>query len=161
MNNPLRLLIDTNVWLDSYLPERVNHEKSLEMLRLATAKEAALLFGVTKLETLFYLLAHEFKSVIKREKGSVSAHDAAIAQTFAWGCIDNVREIATAVGADEADIWLACKYRTINNDLEDNMVFAAAERAQADYVVTWDDDMLKSPLAKVATPSQIVEILKL
>jgi len=51
------------------------------------------------------------------------------------------------VGADEADVWLAAKYRALNEDLEDNLVLAAANRAKADYLITNDTQLIaKSPV---------------
>ena len=59
-------------------------------------------------------------------------------RAFAWGCIESIRELGTAVGVDTADLWLASKYRSIGSDFEDNVLLAAAKRSNADFIVTWD-----------------------
>ena len=54
-----------------------------------------------------------------------------------------MRKQATAVGADESDLWTACNLRSVHNDLEDNLVVAAAQRADATYLVTNDEALIK------------------
>ena len=63
------------------------------------------------------------------------------------------------VGADESDVWLAKKHRGVHGDFEGNLVVAAALRADADYIVTNDEDLLKhSPVATV-TPQAFVALM--
>lgn len=119
------------------------------------------MFGASKLETIFYVLVAEAKRLIRHEKGLVEERDAAAARAFAWGCIQNMQEIATAVGMDASDIWLANKYRSVGSDLEDNILLAAAQRSHADYVVTWDAQLLRTPVARTADPVQLCAVLSM
>ena len=159
MDEPLKILVDSNVWIDIYLGYRTNHEASLDFLRTAHRSHATLLYGVTKLETVFYVLANEMKKADQREGREIDARAAGACRAFAWGCIENIREIASAIGADEADVWLASKYRSISDDFEDNMVLSAAERGRADYLVTWDDQLLDAPTVRTASPLQMRALL--
>lgn len=59
--------------------------------------------------------------------------------------------MATCVGADESDIWLAKKNHAIHRDFEDDLIIAAVQRADADYLVTSDIELIKH--APVATLS--------
>ena len=60
-------------------------------------------------------------------------------------------EIATAVACDQADVWMARKQRCLHEDYEDNLVVAAAQRANADCLVTNDQNLLKhSPAAALS-----------
>ena len=48
-------------------------------------------------------------------------------------------------------VWLACKYRQVHDDFEDDLLIAAAQRAQADYLVTNDERLLKhAPVAALS-----------
>lgn len=85
---------------------------------------------------MLYVLENEFKRAARRELGSVDEHVAAAAKKAALGCMRNMSEIATAVGADASDAWLANKYLSMHLDFEDNLVLAACRRAQVDYLVT-------------------------
>lgn len=161
MAEQLRILVDSCVWIDTYLGDHPRHDESLDFLRSAREADALLLYGASKLESIFYVLIAEVKRAVRAEKGTLGESDVAAIRSFAWGCVENIRSCATAVGVDEADIWLAEKYRSLCLDLEDNLVFAAAKRAQADYVVSWDQTLLGSPLAKTATPVEMSRILAL
>ena len=54
-----------------------------------------------------------------------------------------MRDIACAVAADESDIWMACRQRALTDDLEDNLVIAAAQRARARFLATNDATLLR------------------
>lgn len=161
MNSETRILVDSCVWVDSYLGNHPKHDESFLFIRDAYAAGATLLYGASKLESMFYVLVAEAKRLVQAEKGAVSETDAAAARSFAWGCVENVRSCATAVGVDEADIWLASKYRAFGADFEDNMLLASAHRAQADYLVTWDKVLLRAPTVRTATPTDMRIVLSL
>ena len=161
MGSELKILIDSCVWVDSYLGDHPRHDESVAFIQEAYESGAQLLFGASKLETVFSVLTAEVKRMIRREKGIVEESDAAAVRAFAWGCVENIRSYATAIGMDDSDLWLASKYRSINSDLEDNVLLAAAQRADVDYVVTWDKDVLRIPVIKGANPAQMRELLKL
>lgn len=161
MSSKRKILVDSCVWIDSYLGDHPRHDESLAFLRKAYDCGVQLLYGASKLETVFYVLAAEAKRLVRLEKGQVGEHDALAARAFAWGCIENMRSFATAVGVDESDIWLASKYRSINPDLEDNVLLAAAQKSGAEYVVTWDAGVLRTPIAKTADPIQMQTLLSL
>lgn len=60
---------------------------------------------------------------------------------------------------DEADLWLACRYRTLTWDLEDNVVLAAAQRAEADYLVTSDRALIQRATVAVLAPGDMTAVL--
>ena len=155
------LLIDTNVWLGNYLPSRRGHDECRTFLRVAREHDASLLYPAPILKDVFYLIGQEFKRQVQLEKGAVSEEDAGIIRRLAWGCIDNMRELATAVGVDESDIWLACKYRTLSGDLEDNVVIAAAQRAKADHLVTLDQALVRKAPVSALSPQDMTTLLEL
>ena len=161
MADGLSLLVDSCVWVDSYLGDHPRHDESLAFLSKARECGATLLYGASKLETMFYILSAEMKRIVKADKGDVSEADAHAARAFAWGCIENIRELGTAVGVDTADLWLASKYRSIGGDFEDNVLLAAAKRSNAGFIVTWDRVLCTTPVAKVATPADMLAVLDL
>lgn len=82
---------------------------------------------------------------------TLSEGQAGAISAYAAACVANMDEIATAVGADSSDVWLARKYRRIHADFEDCMVLAAAQRAKADYLVTSDEALLRhAPVAALS-----------
>ena len=145
--NPI-VVVDTNVWLDNYLADRPHAARSREFVLQARKRGVQLAYPVHCLNDIFLLIQAHLKR-LARENGELSDADALAIREIAWACIENMREFATAVGADEADAWKACKYRRLTNDLEDNFVLAAAERASADFLVTNDQAQSQSVVAAV------------
>lgn len=47
-------------------------------------------------------------------------------------------QLATPVPCDLSDIWMASRQRELHSDYEDDLIIAAAMRAQADLLVTND-----------------------
>ncbi|MDO4502225.1 MAG: PIN domain-containing protein [Coriobacteriia bacterium] len=158
-SQPLRILIDTNVWLDNYLSFRPNSKASRLFIEAALRRGAELIYPVHCLKDVFFLIQRS----LKREScasGSPTEEDYQSIQRITWSCIDNMRSLATAVGADEADAWTCAKRKYALPDLEDSMVVSAAERAQASLIVTNDAQLIhQSPLA-ACTPKQALLFLQ-
>ena len=80
MADGLSLLVDSCVWVDSYLGDHPRHDESLAFLSKARECGTTLLYGASKLETMFYILNAEVKRLVKADKGDVSEADAHAAQ---------------------------------------------------------------------------------
>lgn len=157
---PLRLLVDTNVWIDYFLGTRAGYASACSFVNAAHEAEAQLLYPASSLKDIFYLLTRELKRISYSEREELSPGDAEAIRRIAWGCVDNVRELAVAVGVDESDLWLACKYRTLTWDLEDNVVLAAAKRSEADYLVTNDRALRERSTVAALSPADMVKVLR-
>lgn len=157
---PLRILLDTNVLLDEYLPFRAGSQASRDLIVFAQERGHDLFYPARVLVDVHYQIAHALKEQVRHERGVLSEEDAAAVQRIAWGCIDNLCEMCTAVGIDESDVWLARKYRSFNGDLEDNFVLTAAERLQADYLVTNDQKLLRKATVAALMPEDLLNLLK-
>lgn len=71
-------------------------------------------------------------------------------------------EIATAVGCDQSDVWLARKRRRLHGDFEDNLVLSAADRAKADLFVTNDEQLLRhAPVAAMGVRDAVAYLQSL
>ena len=145
----LKVLLDTNIWVDYYSSAREGHADATSLVALATQAGADLLYAIPTSKDLFYLVSSDFKAWTRRQCGGMLTHEQAAAATeVAWGCLDNMTQVATAVGCDVSDVWTARKRKRLHADYEDNLVLAAAERACADLLVTNDEQLLKhAPVA--------------
>lgn len=147
----LKLLIDTNVWLDFYLGYRQGSKDAARFLSAARNAGAQLLYPASSLKDFFFLIVASLKQKAREDGDALDEGTIAAIRTIAWGCVDSLREISNAVGLDESDLWLACKYRKVTWDLEDNVVLAAAKRVDADCLVTSDRALAeKAPLMALA-----------
>lgn len=156
-----RLLLDTNVWLDAFLPERVPKSAAQKLIALALRRNVELLYPVHIVPDVFYLAFIDIKRLLRGQGPDELIAQAA--RTTAWEYVNGMREVASAVGADNSDVWLASKLEALHGDIEDNLVLAAAKRARADYLVTSDRRLLShAPLAGVVAlpPEDMLAVLQ-
>ena len=156
---PSRLLLDTNVWLDAFVESRAGHFDAKQLLGHASAAKISLLYSPISLKDVEYIAAASFKRDVRVQGGIVDESCAVVARQFAWSCVQNMRRIATAVGADESDLWLAEKYHKIHPDFEDDLILAAAKRCNPDYLVTRDRRLLEHAVVPALTPSDVLTLL--
>ena len=156
----LKLLIDTNVWIDNYDGSRSGCRTARSMFVMTGRKDATLLYPVHVIKDVYYILCATLKRRIRDDRGRLEDKDAAIAEEIAWGCVRSMREIATAVGADESDLWLAEKHHKMHHDLEDDLVLAAATRAKADFLVTSDERLLRKATVAALSPADMLAYLE-
>ena len=152
--NQLRILVDTNVWVDQFLPLRPGQQDSLRLVERACDVDALLLYPACILKDVFYIINSESKRLVREKLGALSEVDTLAARTYAWGCIEAIQGLALPVDTTLIDIRMASIWRNVNGDFEDNLVRAAAERAGADLVVTWDKGLLSNRVMPVVTPAQ-------
>ena len=155
------MLLDTNVWLDAFLPERVACSAAHELISLALRLDVNLLYPVHIVPDVFYLSLIDVKRLLKGQGSDELVAQAA--RSTAWEYVNAMRNAATAVGADGSDVWLASKWEQLHDDIEDNLVLAAAKRARADYLVTSDRRLLAhAALAGVAavSPEDMLGVLE-
>lgn len=161
MSQPVSMLLDTNVWLDAFLPGRKLADSVRRLISLAQRADAVIYYPVHTMPDVFYLSFIGVKRLLHGQADDEVV--AAAARTTAWELVNTMRDIAVAVGSDQADVWLACKSEHIHNDVEDNLVLAAMKRSKADYLVTSDKRLIAhAPLASVAavTPEDMLRVLE-
>lgn len=86
------LLVDTNVWLDCFLPNRPGHDEAIALVLFAYEHEYPLLYPAAILKDVFYLTANAFKRDTRNETGKLTQREAAAATEIAWGCVNSMRE---------------------------------------------------------------------
>ncbi len=161
MSDERVLLLDTNVWLSNYLPSRPNHDLAKELVANALAKNVTLLYPIHSANDIFYIVASDMKKLYRMENdGEMNSRVASAANAAAWGCINNLGEVALAVGADLSDVWVAQKQRRLHSDFEDDMVIAAAVRSKADLLVTEDKKLAANAPVATADVAKALEWLE-
>ena len=139
----LKLLIDTNVWLDYFLARTNATEPTAELLsRAAEAEDIVLFSSSLSVKDVYYVLGRTMKADARRE-GALTPEAIAGADETAWACVRLIRQksIIASVGADEVFDSFVFKYH--HNDFEDDLMLGVANRIDADYVVTEDKNLIK------------------
>lgn len=98
----LKLLIDTNVWLDYFLARTNATRPIVELLsRAAEAEDIVLFSSSLSVKDVYYILGRTMKADTRREGLSLEA--IAGADETAWACVRLIRQksIIASVGADE------------------------------------------------------------
>lgn len=143
MSGAPTLLLDTNIWLDVYDGERKGNLRACALIGRANEKGAVLAYSVSSLKDMYYSLGNLMKRRIRAAGETITAERALSAEATAWACVENMQELATPVGVDLSDVWLAGKYRELHRDFEDTLIAAAAARCKADVLVTNDERFLR------------------
>ena len=74
--------------------------------------------------------------------------------------MEDLHELATAVATDDTDVLTALKFRSLSEDLGDNLVLVAAQRAGVDYLVTSDNVMLNKATVAALAPQDMLSVLE-
>ena len=91
MSLPLKLLVDTNVWVDYFLERRPEaHEAAMGFVAEATAADAALYTSSATMPDLFFLLCQETKRYLREHGEPVDERFAAAVRESAWSSVRNV-----------------------------------------------------------------------
>ena len=156
----LRLVIDTNVWLDYFLNNRPGTEWSAKLIRRGLRDDVLLLYAPHAIQDVFYNVGLAYKRGLREDGVELDETWAQAIASQAWDCARTMSEIATMAGMDVGDLWLAFKYRDLQPDLEDDVVIAVAQRVKADYLVTNDKALIaKSPIATLS-PKDMLAVLQ-
>ena len=158
MPNLNTLLLDTNVWVSYFLEQDEAHEEAARLVERAACDDVNLAYTATTLKDVFYIIPRRIRACAIAEGVDVRG------VTFtpvAWSCVERMTEIAVAVGQSLPECSLAWMLRGEHPDLEDNLIFAAAETSNADFVVTYDRQMLEHFSPACITPAQAIRMLVL
>lgn len=157
--NPPCILLDTNVWLERYLPGRAQQATVNTLFDEMLAAECALAFPAQSALDVYQRVGREHK-LWARKQGVLTDAMAKAIKRLAWDCVDDMQALATPIPVDGSDFYLACKHRDIHNDLEDDLVIAACQKAHANYLVTLDRKLLAHAPVEAVTPSDMLELLR-
>lgn len=148
----MKFVLDTNVLIDYCINERPEKTTAIQLISELTNNNHTILAPANIVNDFFYIINNLFaRQVFKLEANVITQ--------ATWGLFDIIKDVVGFVGCDESDIFIAEKLRNKNDDLEDNLIVAAAIRADANYLVTNDKNLLKKQLVPTKTPKQIIELL--
>lgn len=146
---PLKLLIDTNVWIDYFLSRSSECRQATELLVRAGESESVALYVVShSIKDIAYILASTMKEQARRCAGELTEEAAAAAREVSWGCVRNMLDQAIVIPVGQTEILQAFTYKAVHDDLEDDILLGAAYRAGIDCIVTHDKRLAqRSPIA--------------
>ena len=150
-------LVDTNVWIDYFMASEPHYREILSFFEAVDQHGGTLLYAPTTLKDVFFLIPR----ILRREAIATGEIEETSFAPAAWACVRTMTEIAVAAPLSLPECDLAWMLRTTHGDLEDNLVIAAAETCNADYVVSYDRAMLEHFSPACITPEQADKLLSI
>lgn len=143
-----RLLVNTDVWVDFFDQTRAGNAAADQFVRCSIERGDILLYSISTAQSLYYAMWAAAKRMLRAMYGELTHPMRSAAEGMAWDCVRSLGEIATCVGSDKSDLWLAEKSHGLRRDLEDDLVIAAAQRIGVHALVTTDGELLRrAPIA--------------
>ena len=150
-------LVDTNVWIDYFMASEPYYEAVLSFFEAVDRCGGTLLFAPTTLKDVFFLVPR----ILRREALAAGQLEETSFGPVAWACVQTMTEIAAAAPLSLPECDLAWMLRARHKDLEDNLVIAAAETCNADYVVSYDRELIEHFSPACITPEQANNLLSI
>lgn len=158
---PVKLLLDTNVWLDFFLARTPGHQAASELLELAEGSERIALYTSSlSIKDLAYLLERDMKAGAREAGVSVTGQVSAAARETAWGCVRLVLEQSLIVPVGHPEVLQAFTLKSVHDDLEDDLLLGSAYRAGVDYLVTYDTKLARRSPVTCVTVCEALEIAR-
>lgn len=130
------ILLDTNILLDSVIPNRPQHDEALALLRWCNGSGDYGFAAATSFNDAYYILCRAYSEAIARE------------------ALENLLGLVAVapVSAEECDRSL----RSNEPDFEDGLVRACAELNGADFIITRDEDAFVGSKVKSVTAKEFL-----
>lgn len=136
---PLKILVDTNIWLDYFLVRGAHHDAVNTFIARVHEREDIVLFIPSlSLKDLAYQLASLMKHDARRAGKDITPDIAAAAREVSWGCIRAVLEKSLVALVGRAEVLGAFTYKHVHDDFEDDLVLSALDAIDADFLMTHD-----------------------
>ena len=156
---PLRLLLDTNVWVDYFCGWRPRHKEAFCLINSAIEDRATLFYLAGGLKDVYYLVAAEQKRHLVADGLELTEGNARAINQIALRSIDAMQDISSPVPLDLRTIWLGRKLESTCSDFEDCLVLGACELAEVDFLVTSDEKLRSRATVAALSPADMTSYL--
>lgn len=158
---PRKIFVDTNIWIDYYLDRnRHAHEVASSLVAEALARGAVLYTSTAALSDIFFILCQETKRLLRKDGVTIDSGMVAAVRESAWATLRSLMELSILVPVSKSETLRAMTYRPLHDDFEDDLVLAAAVRADVDCVVTADVSLVKHAPLACLTPEDLLALLR-
>jgi len=123
----MRILIDTNAVLDTFLVREPHNQYSDEIFDLVADNIITGYVNASSITDIYYVLRKKFNDTDSRNK------------------IETLLDVLHVIGVTKSELLTALKSSI--PDFEDALVTACAEKTELDYIVTRDREFLNLPIA--------------
>lgn len=161
MSDSIKILLDANIWMDLYFPDRAGHACANELIDLAFSMDADVHYAANTITDVFFLARATQKQALRSEGLELTDGLSSAANEIAWGCIRNMYEVASPIPTSIPVLFLATKMKDVHPDFEDDVILASAQTADIDFLVTNDKGLLAKAIVPALSCEDMVAYLKL
>lgn len=160
ISHPIKILIDTNIWLDYFLARGSHHDAvSTFIARACEREDITLYIPSLSLKDIAYQLASLMKLDARRAGKDITPDIAAAAREVSWGCVRNVHEKALVAPIGRTEVLGAFTYKRIHDDFEDDLVLASLDAAGCQLLMTHDAALRRHMGGLCLTAEEGLELL--
>lgn len=154
------LLVDTNVWISYFMGQGSRCPHITRLINACHRHGIDLLFAPSSLKDVFYIVPRELKRMGRAEHSAADERgEAGTRGLVAWACSESMHKLATPASMGLPECRMAHMLRGQHADLEDNLVLACAAGCKAEYVLTYDEGMIRDFPGDCITPEHACELL--
>lgn len=153
----LKLLIDTNVWLEYFL-ERSNRSASWDAIRKAHELYDLMTITPNITKDVFFTVASDLKGRMREDGLEITSGLDGGSNVAAWACLKLMQELALVLNVGMPEHYGAMKLAEQYPDYEDNLLLATAYNNKLDYIITNDKRLLKNEVVAAITPQEYLEL---
>lgn len=152
----LRLLADTNFWIAYFMRDERFCAPCERLIELAAAERVDLYVAPSTVKDVFYLIPRCLRRVDQQEERESVSY-----QPAAWASIEFMLDVATPSPQSFAECEEACLLRGSVGDFEDGLILASADSVDADFILTYDRQLLDRLPEICITPKRALELVGL
>lgn len=156
----LKIMVDTNVWLSYFEGNSEYAADTVALFDELSAMKAAVYAASSSLKDVYYLHQRDMKKSLYASGLAITKQLAAGVRESSWSCVRSMMELAMIVPIGQAEALRATTLRELHNDFEDDLILAAADRIQADYLVTTDKRLTKHAPVACLCPADMIALLR-
>ena len=152
----MRFLADTNIWMAYFLKYEQLYEPCARIVELSADDRIDLFVAPSTVKDVFYLIPRALRRMDAQEDREPASYRPA-----AWACVEFMLDAATPAPQGMAECEGARMLRETIGDFEDGLVLASAESIDADFILTYDHELLQQLPEVFVTPARALELMKL
>ena len=154
-----KILFDTNALVDFLLGREPGCSACKQIIAMCDDGRHALYAASPSVKDAYYLVRSGLKRAERAETGSVGDMQANAIAEVAWACAQQLIRTFLVVPVGRGECLDALTMRVLHDDFEDDLVLAAARKAEVDFLVTSDQNLMKHAPVACLAPADLAALL--
>ena len=154
-----KILFDTNALVDFLLGREPGCGACKRIIAMCDDGQHALYAASTSVKDAYYLVRSGLKRAERAKSGTVGEAQANAISEVAWACVQQLARTFLVVPVGRSECLNALTMKALHDDFEDDLVLAAARKADVDFLVTGDQDLMRHAPVACLEPADLATLL--